>query len=340
MPDAPTQAHSYRVEFVNGDSITHTTSTSAVLRPDQWSDGTPKHTVSATIEDEYGSPGAREVVRFSNGGLGPTGLLRELCEVYLAPHGTEPKPDVKFEWIVNHSRHSQAALQSSMVDIALTYEHEEEKRAEVEGWSMTIGLLCYDHFVLAGPSDDPAGVRQTLQRLQQYASPVPPAAEAFQTIADAGEVFHTRGDGSATMHKEFEVWSETRVSPQGKEWYRRVGGTPLEALRGAAKAGAYTFTDRGTFLTAYNAGDTGDMDVFVEGGEGMLNPCSICIRTDESRSTVLDFVAWLRGSVAQACIERYGMGSKCGVPLFTPCSQKEVSAGSELLCHRSPYLAD
>ncbi|KAL1896081.1 hypothetical protein Sste5346_004820 [Sporothrix stenoceras] len=322
MEEGPT----YRVEFINGASIFEFTSTSSILRPDDYHPSSAPHIVSAAVADVYGNPDAPVTIRIGNGGLGPTGLLKALCSAYLSQlsqPGNSGASDLKFEWICNHSRHTQAALQAGVVDVALTYEREEEDRAEREGWSRRAGVLCHDHFVLAGPRNDPAGLR----RLRATTTLSPSAA--FRVIADSRSPFHTRGDGSATMHREQSLWSAAGVSPHGGDWYKRLPCTPLEALRTADAEGAYLLTDRATVLLAYHTGEVRDLDVFFEGAEELLSPCSILLRSDETRNEVLGFVKWLGGQDAQAIIEQYGRGWEAGIPLFTPISQAEVAPDDE-----------
>jgi tungstate transport system substrate-binding protein len=93
------------------------------------------------------------------------------------------------------------------VDIALTYEREEEATAEDEGWSKTEGVLGHDHFVLAGPREDPAGIASCIDVVQSLGKI---ALEGWKGKDQVS--FHTRGDGSATMHKEHSLWEAAAVS--------------------------------------------------------------------------------------------------------------------------------
>jgi ABC-type tungstate transport system permease subunit len=144
----------YQVEFVSPSGTIPFTSKSEVLRADTYHDNSAPHKVSAATAETYGNPEALTTIRIGNGGLGPTGLLRSLCDAYLEEAGLGDH--IKFEWVCNHSRHTQVALQAGVVDIGFTYEREEEARATSEGWAQTAGVFCHDHFVLAGPKADPA----------------------------------------------------------------------------------------------------------------------------------------------------------------------------------------
>ncbi|KAJ5650638.1 uncharacterized protein N7484_004361 [Penicillium longicatenatum] len=51
-------------------------------------------------------------------------------------------------------------LLKGYVDIALTYEREQEEIAVSEGWAENAGCIFHDHFTLVGPEHDPASVSQ------------------------------------------------------------------------------------------------------------------------------------------------------------------------------------
>jgi ABC-type tungstate transport system permease subunit len=309
----------YQVEFVSPSGTIPFTSKSEVLRADTYHDNSAPHKVSAATAETYGNPEALTTIRIGNGGLGPTGLLRSLCDAYLEEAGLGDH--IKFEWVCNHSRHTQVALQAGVVDIGFTYEREEEARATSEGWAQTAGVFCHDHFVLAGPKADPADLASHHGVIC-----------SFNAIAKQGALFHTRGDGSATMHKEAELWDLVGVSDVDKaaaKWYQRIPGTPFQALVWANRDKAYLLTDRATFLTAKNKGVIEDLVTYVEGGEVLMNSCAVVLRSGEKRKSVWNFVNWLREGQAQGIISRYGVDWETRVPLFTPETQKELEEKCE-----------
>jgi tungstate transport system substrate-binding protein len=108
---------------------------------------------------------------------------------------------------------TQLALFGNHIDVALTYERDQEMLAASEGWSNTAGCVFHNHFVLAGPASDPAGVRFTRC-----------LADALRRIASQRSLFHNRADASATMWKESSLWLEARLRPWEDvtvdDWYR------------------------------------------------------------------------------------------------------------------------
>jgi tungstate transport system substrate-binding protein len=221
--------------------------------------------------------------------------------------------------VANHSRNTQLALLHGHIDIALTYERDQEALAESEGWSVTKGCLFHDHFVVAGPISDPAGVAGTK-------SP----AEALTKIAESRIPFHSRQDGSATMWKEAKLWAETELTPWENEgdsdWFKKLCVPPADALKTANSVGAYLITDRSTLLRQTWLGTISQTTVFHEPlseDDVLMNSCyAVCTPTaarDEA-SKVNHFVDYALSERGQDIVRSYGT-QDCGLPLFAPVSE-------------------
>ena len=152
-------------------------------------------------------------------------------------------------------------------------------------------------FLLAGPSDDPAGVVGR--------SPI----EAFRAIADAEAPFLSRGDDSGTHVRERQVWEAAGVTPSGA-WYRETGQGMGDTLTTAEQTGAYTLSDRGTFLAVSR---DGPLAVHVAGG--LDDPPSLLrneyavipvnpARYDSAYALAMAFVGYLTGP-GQSAIEAF-----------------------------------
>jgi ABC-type tungstate transport system permease subunit len=270
----------------------------------------------------YGDPTATLGFRLGNGGAGHTGLLRELCEAFIRCH------DEKFriEWVINHSRHTQIALLGDIVQVGLTYEPEWEDIGIAEGWAERVTMAFHDRFILVGPVSNPANVTAGAD-----------IKVAMREIATHGEksraagghqeaLFHSRGDGSATHYKELQLWGLCGIDlAYAKSWRRRIPLTPYEALRRADQDEAYAITDRATFLTARKDGVVSNLQVYVEDGKHLINPCAALINTKAPRNSLArEFAHWLASEEAQGIIENFGKKWRLQLPIFAPKSRAQV----------------
>ena len=100
--------------------------------------------------------------------------------------------------------------------------------------------IMFNDFVVVGPPEDPAGVGSA-----------PTASEALKRIEAAGETFLSRGDNSGTHKKEMSLWKVAGIDPTAASgaWYRETGSGMGATLNGAVGMGAYTLTDRGTWIS-------------------------------------------------------------------------------------------
>ncbi|KAH6651957.1 hypothetical protein BKA67DRAFT_572510 [Truncatella angustata] len=262
------------------------------------------------------------ILRLGNGGAGATGLLEALAYGYLATL----RVPASISWVANHSRNTQLALLQGHIDIALTYERDQEALAESEGWSVTKGCLFHDHFVIAGPRSDPASIRGA-------GSP----AEALGRIARTRSLFHSRQDGSATMYKEAKLWNQNGLTPwsdaSDADWFKQSAVPPAEAVRKADAVGAYLVTDRSTLLRQTGLQAISQTTVFFEpsnGDDELMNSCyGLCSpnTAGDQTSRPNDFIDYLLSETGQSIVNSYGLRD-CELPLFA--SIKEGFARTRL----------
>jgi tungstate transport system substrate-binding protein len=255
------------------------------------------------------------LIRISNGGAGATGLFQALAEDYL---NTVSEPG-SIEWVCNHSRNTQLALLHGHIDIALTYERDQEQLAAEEGWSKTVGCMFHDHFVLAGPSHDPAGVMK-----------VRSLDEALVAIAAGQHEFHSRADHSATMSKERSLWHRCHLEPwkdTSATWYQRSRLSPADAIIAASKAGAYLVTDRSTLLRQTSLCTISTVTVFFEPDSSeslLMNSCYALVSTS-SETSMMDerdrFIEYMTSPRGQQLIGTFEKARLGGYELFTGVSE-------------------
>ena len=190
-------------------------------------------------------------------------------------------------------------------DVLLVHDREGEEAFVQEGHGLDRRDVMYNDFVIVGPAADPAGVRGSGT-----------TAEALQRIAGRQAAFLSRGDDSGTHRKERRLWSAAGLAPNvASEWYRESGSGMGRTLNTAVEMGAYTLTDRGTWLSFNNKGD---LEVAFEQDPPLNNPYSSVLvasplLSPERRALARTWHDWLTSREGQAAIDGYRVN---GQPLF------------------------
>ena len=137
-------------------------------------------------------------------------------------------------------------------DLILVHAKAQEEAFVADGFARVVDGMeaermtyMFNYFVLCGPQDDPAGVKDAADVLT-----------AFAAIADGKYPFISRGDGSGTHTKELSLWPEAlgiTDDPTSFEaytdWYTSANAGMGACLVMAEEQGAYILTDKATFLT-------------------------------------------------------------------------------------------
>ncbi|MBW1685372.1 MAG: substrate-binding domain-containing protein [Deltaproteobacteria bacterium] len=123
-------------------------------------------------------------------------------------------------------------------DLLLTHAPQAEEELVASGAAASRTPFMENHFVLGGPPEDPAGVRQA-------ASP----EEAFRRIAAAQAPYASRADDSGTHKREKALLEAAGLDPAGG-WpgFARTGSGMALTLQVAGERRAYVLSDAGTFL--------------------------------------------------------------------------------------------
>jgi tungstate transport system substrate-binding protein len=118
-------------------------------------------------------------------------------------------------------------------------------------------------------------------------------------------------------------WSAAQIDPaSGKgSWYRETGSGMGPTLNIASAMNAYSFTDRGTWLSFKNRGELtvvleGDQRLFNQYGVMRVNPSSHPhVKTELAQR----FVDWITSAEGQAAIASYKVeGQQLFFPNFAP----------------------
>jgi tungstate transport system substrate-binding protein len=188
-------------------------------------------------------------------------------------------------------------------DVLLVHSPEAEREYMRGGHGASREAVMHNDFIVVGPEDDPAGIKDGGS-----------AAEAFTSISKAEAPFASRADESGTNTKELSMWEATGTEPRGS-WYIETGQGMGETLTIASQKQAYTLSDRGTYLATDNL----DSELLVEGGKDLLNSYHVIVVKAEgtNRACAQDFSDWITSPETQDEIGNFGM-AEFGEPLFVP----------------------
>lgn len=191
-------------------------------------------------------------------------------------------------------------------DALLVHAKASEEEFISEGYAKERIPFMYNFFVLVGPSDDPAGVKNCTD-----------ASAAFQAIADAGQTFISRGDESGTHKAELKIWDKAGIEPTGQSWYVSAGQGMGACLSMAAEQQAYVLTDKATYLAHEKRGE---LSLLLEKSDEMKNTYSmLAILPEKWPDTNYDgacaFIEWMTSEKALKLIAEYGM-AEYGEQLF------------------------
>lgn len=161
-------------------------------------------------------------------------------------------------------------------DVLLVHSRAAENLFVADGQGVLRCCVCYNDFIIVGPSTDPANVASSIS-----------AIDAFKRIASAGEkgtaVFISRGDQSGTNVKELAIWSAAGISPSGRSWYKESGTGMGNTLTMASQLQGYTLADRATWATMQSKLG---LKILRQGDKILLNPYGVIAVNPEKHPNV------------------------------------------------------
>lgn len=232
-----------------------------------------------------------------------SGLLYELLPPF------EKQLNIKVDVIAVGTGKALKLGENGDVDAVLVHARNLEDQFVADGYGVNRRDVMHNDFVIIGPSADPAGI-----------SKAKTAVEALNMIAKRKSPFVSRGDTSGTHNKELSLWKKAKVKPSGS-WYIESGRGMGEVLIMAHEKGAYTLTDRGTYLAFQKEGKI-NLPILLEGDPILFNPYGIIAVNPERHphvnySKTMALIGWVTSQGGQKIIEGYGK-EKYGSPLFYP----------------------
>ena len=142
-------------------------------------------------------------------------------------------------------------------DVVLAHSPAAEEKMMADGKGGERRIVMHNDFVLVGPAADPAERPGRDRRPRR--SPAIARGEGSRSCRAATT------PGTHTF--ELGLWEEAGRTPEGA-WYQESGQGMGATLQIADDKGAYTISDRGTYLATESARD---LEILVEGGAELLN---------------------------------------------------------------------
>ncbi len=199
-------------------------------------------------------------------------------------------------------------------DVLLVHAKPAEEKFVADGFGVKRSDLMYNDFVIVGPAADPAKISGSSDILG-----------SLKALAASGAPFASRGDDSGTHKKEKALWKEAGVDPDAASgsWYRETGSGMGATLNAAVGMGAYTISDRATWIAFKNKGD---YKIVVEGDDRLFNQYGVILVNPEKHPNVKAkegqaFIDWMLSAEGQKAIASYMVD---GQQLFFPNADKST----------------
>lgn len=188
--------------------------------------------------------------------LEETGILAAWVEDF------EKRGDIRLEVAAVPSRHALEMARYGECDLLITDIPREEENLVGSGYVDARREIMRDDYVLVGPAADPAGAGQAETII-----------DAVKRIAESGQPFVLRDDGSGAAYTAQLIWSISGVEDY-EGWLVLTDSGAREALREASLEDAYTLVDRSTWQ---QNSDELSMGILFEGDDMLINPYHVMV---------------------------------------------------------------
>lgn len=198
-------------------------------------------------------------------------------------------------------------------DVLLVHAPASEVTFMENGFGKDRALVMHNDFIIVGSVADPAGIKGKS------------VINALKLISAGDGTFISRGDDSGTHKAELALWKKAEYDPKAAApaWYLESGQGMGATLTIASEKGAYTLTDRATYLA--NKVNL-QLEILVEGDKSLVNVYHvITVNLDKWPKVNYDgataFLNFIISPSTQEVIGQFGV-DKYGQPLFYPDAEK------------------
>jgi tungstate transport system substrate-binding protein len=266
-------------------------------------------------QEEKKAPDNTEVILSTTTSTRDSGLLDVLIPIFEENTGYKVKP------IAVGTGKALAMGESGDADVLLVHAPEAEMEYVEKGAVMNRQLIMHNDYIVLGPKDDPAGIKDAKD-----------STEALKKIAEKEATFISRGDDSGTHKKELGIWKIAGIEEPKGEWYKSTGQGMGATLDVASELGGYILSDRGTYLSKM---DKLELEILTEGDSSLLNVYHVMQvnpeyieKNNPSAARLINtegakaFVEFMIDDETQKIIGEFGK-DKYGQPLFFPDAGKD-----------------
>jgi tungstate transport system substrate-binding protein len=231
-----------------------------------------------------------------------TGLLDVLDRKF------EDTNNVKILTVCEGTGKAIATGELGAADVVMVHAVQAELKAVANGSFINRTYMMYNYFVIIGPENDPAGIKNATN-----------ATDAFRRIAAKQAPFISRGDDSGTDKMEKSIWKAANITPAGT-WYQSIGKGMGDTITTADIKSGYTLSDRGTYLAMK---DKIKLRILFESDQKYLfNPYHVMAVNPSKFPNVkyelaMKYINYVTSEKGQNIIGNYGK-DKYGEGLFVP----------------------
>lgn len=240
------------------------------------------------------TPERQRVVLATTTSLEDTGLLDTLTTAFEAAH-----PDYVLAPVAVGTGMVLEMGRRKDADVLVAHDSVGELEFVNAGHGHSRRYVMENYFVIAGPPEDPAHIRNQ------------DVVQALRTLATQRATFVSRADDSGTHRRERKLWQQAGIQPAG-EWYVEAGVGMGDALLMAGQQRAYILSDRSTYGKFK---DRINLAVMIDGGPLLVNKYSVMlVHGARHEAGGKAFADWLVSDGARRVIN--GFVDEKGAPYF------------------------
>ena len=219
-----------------------------------------------------------------------TGLLDLLSEKFLEETGIEIRA------VAVGTGTAIANAKKGDGDVLMVHAKQDELKFVEEGYGVERFDLMYNDFVIVGPKNDPANIKDENE-----------IAGVMKKLSSPSFKFISRDDNSGTHKKELSLWKIIGIQSPDHSSYIKTGSGMANTINVAAEMQGYVLTDRGTWISFTNKND---LTILFEGDSALFNPYGIIAVNPKKFPHVefeksQEFIDWLLEGTGNDLIKNY-----------------------------------